>query len=252
MHWSPLCFKNNYSNVTDLLSLTAASLCSTAAPLLLWLPLLLLLLLLGMNLVTVLWPPLTLVWLVACVWMWILCLELTYVTIRTQPNSTACSRRLQPANSPEQVRAQRNTAALQPICFTTRAHESWMKIKSLKVQISQVTNNQMLTNIPTIGLTHTEQFTWSVLWVMCITEIIKNRLPEKTEVTWAASSNQLLIFSWCALRVIWTVPIKLNIVPLSRVSLHSTVILKVFPVRNAFKMHFNTTASTHLFSWKYF
>lgn len=139
MHWSPLCFKNNYSNVTDLLSLTAASLCSTAAPLLLWLPLLLLLLLLGMNLVTVLWPPLTLVWLVACVWMWILCPELTYVTIRTQPNSTACSRTLQPANSPEQVRAQRNTAALQPICFTTRAHESWMKIKSLKVQISQVT-----------------------------------------------------------------------------------------------------------------
>lgn len=77
--------------------------------------------------------------LVVCVWMWILCPELTSVTIRTQPNSTACSRSLQPANSPEKVRAQKNRATLQSIYYKTQVHESWVKNKSLNLQTSQLT-----------------------------------------------------------------------------------------------------------------
>lgn len=82
-------------------SLTAVSSCSIAAPLLLSLPLPLLL-------VSVLRSPGILLGWLACVWMWILCPELTSVTIRTQLNSTACSQKHQPASSPDQVGPHRN------------------------------------------------------------------------------------------------------------------------------------------------
>lgn len=112
MQWSPMVLKTTYCNITDWLPFTAASLCSITAPLLLSLPLLLLLLLwmlMVINLVTVLH--------VACVWMWVLCPELMSVTIRTQPNSTACSRRFQAASSPEQVRAQKSNYS---VLFVTK------------------------------------------------------------------------------------------------------------------------------------
>lgn len=61
---------------------------------------------------------------VACVWMWIPCPELMSVTIRTQPNSTACSRRFQTASSPEQVRALKE----QPLMNCCWKLSEWIKL----------------------------------------------------------------------------------------------------------------------------
>lgn len=58
--------------------------------------------------------------------MWILYPEPMCVTIRTQLNSTVCSQRLQPANSPEQVRKQNGEAIYgEDTLLTIHNHSNW-------------------------------------------------------------------------------------------------------------------------------
>lgn len=70
--------------------------------------------------------PVVLLSVLACVWMWILYPELMCVTIRTQLNSTVCSQKLQPANSPEQVRKPNEEAIYgEDKLLTIHNHSNW-------------------------------------------------------------------------------------------------------------------------------
>lgn len=115
-HWSHFCFRMRTKSID--LTLTAVSFCITAAPLLLSLLLLLLWMMLQRAVV--------LLSVLACVWMWILYPELMCVTIRTQLNSTVCSQKLQPANSPEQVRKPNGEAIYgEDTPLTIHNHSNW-------------------------------------------------------------------------------------------------------------------------------